>query len=113
MKIYYIAPVHHRKTRIKRELEILLASSFINLQIQAKSLSDIEDGVNSAGEKVFSVLQTVGFWVCAIACVYEILMKIKDGDQKSVYSVLTKYAMIYLPVFLVKLILTWIGGVFA
>lgn len=113
MKIYYIAPVEHKKRNIIRGLETLLICSFINLQTHASTAEDIEKGVDSAGEKVFGVMKTVGFWICAIACVYEILIKIKDGDQKAVYGVLTKYAMIYLPIFLIKVVLDWIGGLFA
>ncbi len=117
MKIYYIPSKDKRvNLKLKYKLQILLTCAFINcseLQAKVKSVKDVESSVDSVGETIFKIATRMCYWVCVIACIYEILLKIKDGDGKAIIGVLTKYSLIYGGVFVVRVILDMIGGVFA
>lgn len=117
MQICYISPVQKKKPlsldsyTFLRRASLILAVSITN--IQSILAEDPFDRMDAGGNKLLKGGQRIGYWVCIIMCIFEIIKKVKDGDTNAIYGIITKYALAYGSLFAVKWVLDMIGGFFS
>lgn len=56
--------------------------------------------VNSVGLMLFSSIQTIGYWLCLIGCIMEILKSVMNGSSKDVGKIMLKYLAIFASLYL-------------
>lgn len=119
MKICYIAPKrsncntnHYNYYGFSKRASFLIATCIVNINILLAKEVDPLKRMDEGGEEVLRVGQRIGYWVCILMCIFEIIKKVKDGDTNAIWGILVKYAIAYGSLFGVKWILDMIGGFF-
>lgn len=83
-----------------RRISKLLIFTTACLNISNKVLASTEDALNkvdSIGTQFLSIIQRVGFWVCVIGCILEILIAVfkKGGGKNEILSLVFKWIIIF------------------
>ena len=65
--------------------------------------------VDSAGGTILKIVRKVGYWICIIMCITEILKSLAAGDTKSIGKIIAKYTMAYGATFFI----TWLFDIIA
>ena len=121
IKVYYIPPkgAPTQKELLARANSAMVCC-FMNLAtcvaattpVATKTLDDVERELTAAGEKIFSAGSLIGYWACAIVCLYEIISRVHSGDTKAIYGILTRYALLYGAMFIIRIVLDAVRGIF-
>lgn len=121
IEVCYIAPTSQKQFRgnyymFSKKASTLIAVCIANIQVCMAGSADVVDPLermDKGGAKVLEVGQRVGYWVCILMCVFEIIKKVKDGDTNAIWGILMKYGIAYGSLFGVKWVLDMIGGFFS
>ena len=119
IEVCYIAPLNRNQVRgnyyrFVQKASVLLGMCLFNIQaLMASNTIDPLDKMDEGGNKILAVGRRIGYWVCIIMCLFEIVKKIKDGDTNAIWGILMKYAIAYGSLFGVKWTLDIIGGFFS
>lgn len=121
IEVCYIAPTNRKHMkgnyyRFIQKASTLIAVCMANINLCMAATTDKIDPLermDTGGEKMLEVGQRVGYWVCILMCVFEIIKKVKDGDTNAIWGILMKYGIAYGSLFGVKWILDMIGGFFS
>ncbi|MDU5111159.1 MAG: hypothetical protein E6248_11975 [Clostridium sp.] len=57
--------------------------------------SDAGNKINEAGSTILGIVQSIGYWLCIIGCVMEILKSLMNGSSKDVGKIIIKYLLIF------------------
>lgn len=49
--------------------------------------------INYAGNTLLTVARTIGYWVCLVMCIVEIIKSVANGDTKSISKIIMKYIL--------------------
>ena len=79
----------------------------------SKALVDTTTKLTHAGNAIFGIVQTVGYWLILIMCIIEILKCLMQGDTKSIAKVMMKFGLAYASFYLFPWILDLIRTVFS
>ncbi|GAA0825166.1 hypothetical protein [Clostridium tertium] len=87
------------------------------LNIANKVLASTEDALNkvdSVGAEFLSIIQRVGFWICLIGCILEILIAVfkKGGGKNEVLSTIFKWLIIFSSFYFLPAIFRFIAAAF-
>lgn len=83
-----------------------------------KTYAGVDDAIRKTDELgylLLSVIQKVGFWVCVLGCIVEILISVfkKGGGQKEIIGLVFKWLLIFACFYIVpslfRLIITFFG----
>jgi len=121
IEVCYIAPVNRRQVRgnyyrFFQKASALIAVCLANIQVCMAATTDKSDPLSKmdkGGEQLLELGQRIGYWVCILMCIFEIIKKVKDGDTNAIWGILMKYGIAYGSLFGVKWILDMIGGFFS
>lgn len=69
--------------------------------------------VNNVGYMLFSSIQTIGYWLCLIGCIMEILKSVMNGSSKEVGKIMLKYLLIFASLYLMPFAFNFIKEAFA
>lgn len=69
--------------------------------------------INRGGGMILGLIQTVGYWLCIISCVMEILKTVMNGATKDVGKVMIKYILIFASLYLMPWLFDLIREIFA
>lgn len=50
--------------------------------------------IDAVGLKFLAVIQTIGYWVCIIMCLVEIIKNLSSGDYKKIGAIVAKYLLV-------------------
>ena len=101
-------------TKIYRSLVFTVALfGFLTKKVSA----GIDKGLEKTdlyGNQLLMIVQRVGFWVCVIGCLVEILVSVfkKGGGQKEIISLVFKWLLIFASFYLVPLLLSSVAEFF-
>lgn len=79
-------------------------------------LADTADAVgriDSAGNMFLGIIQSIGYWLCLIGCIMEILKSVMNGSSKDVGKVMLKYLLIFAALYLMPFAFNLIKEIFA
>lgn len=121
IEVCYIAPVNCKQVRgnyyrFAQKASALIAVCLTNIQVCMAASTDKVDPLkrmDEGGEKLVEIGQRIGYWVCILMCIFEIIKKVKDGDTNAIWGILMKYGIAYGSLFGVKWVLDMIGGFFS
>lgn len=119
VEICYIGPVKKKIYRgnyynFTRKASLAMAICIANIQIlMAEGVKTPGERMDEGGEKLLETGQRIGYWVCILMCIFEIIKKVKDGDTNAIWGILVKYGIAYGSLFGVKFMLDMIGSWFA
>lgn len=51
--------------------------------------------INTGGFMILGIVQTIGYWLCLIGCIMEILKSIMNGSSKDVGKIMLKYLLVF------------------
>lgn len=69
--------------------------------------------INSAGNTFLSIFQSIGYWLCLIGCIMEILKSVMNGSSKDVGKTMLKYILIFTALYLMPFAFNLIREIFA
>ncbi|MBB6715969.1 hypothetical protein [Clostridium gasigenes] len=74
-----------------------------------KAYASLDKGLEKTdvyGHQLLIIVQRVGFWVCVIGCIVEILISVfkKGGGQKEILSLVFKWLLIFCSFYIVPLL---------
>lgn len=79
-------------------------------------LADTADAVgriDSAGNMFLGIIQSIGYWLCLIGCIMEILKSVMNGSSKDVGKVMLKYLLIFAALYLMPFAFNLVKEIFA
>ena len=83
-----------------KRISMLLIFTTACLNISNKVFASTEDTLNKVdlvGTQFLSIIQRVGFWVCVIGCILEIIIAVfkKGGGKNEILSLIFKWLIIF------------------
>lgn len=69
--------------------------------------------INNAGNAFLTIFQSVGYWLCLIGCIMEILKSVMNGSSKDVGRIMLKYILIFAALYVMPFAFKLISEIFA
>lgn len=85
------------------------------LNYSSKAFADTSEAVvkiNSGGFMILGIIQTLGYWLCIISCIMEILKCVMNGSSKDVGKIILKYLLIFGSLYLMPWLFDLIKEIF-
>lgn len=101
-----------KDNRIKKIAVFTIASLNYMSTVQADT-ADAIGRIDSAGLMFFGIIQSIGYWLCLIGCIMEILKSLMNGSSKEVGKIMMKYILIFAALYLMPFAFNLIREVFA
>jgi len=98
--------------RLKR----LVVFTIAGLNYASTVLADTNaavDKINTGGFMILGIVQTIGYWLCLIGCIMEILKSIMNGSSKDVGKIMLKYLLVFGSLYLMPFGFNLIREIFA
>lgn len=106
-----VAKKINNDTRLKRMAVFTLGNLlYINDTVYA---ADPLSKVDKAGGTILGIVRKVGYWICIIGCIIDIIKALIQGDTKSVAKVMMKYALAFGALYVFPWILDLIKSIFS
>lgn len=76
---------------------VVFTISALNYPIIAKAEEDVSalSKIDSAGMMFLGIMRTLGYWLCIIFCIVEILKKLMEGNTKDMGNIVIKYLLVF------------------
>lgn len=111
----YIAKKINNDTKLKG-MVIFVAGSLMYCKSfvvnAAPKTVDAISKIDSAGFTMLSLVRTIGYWICIIMCVIEILRALMQGDTKSIGKIIIKYILAFAAFYFLPWLFDIIKGIF-
>lgn len=96
--------------KIKKACIFVLGTLFyLNDKVYA---ADRLGKIDRAGNTILEIVRRIGYWICIIACVMDIVKCLMQGDTKSIAKTMLKYALAFAALYIFPWILDLIRGIF-
>lgn len=83
------------KDKYIEKLVVISMACMLGLGKIANAATDVEGKITGAGQKFFSIIRTLGYWLCLIGCIVEILKSVSTGGSKDIGKIIMKYLLIF------------------
>lgn len=97
-------------------LKKLVVFTIAGLNYASTVLADTTDAIgkiNTGGFMILGIVQTIGYWLCLIGCIMEILKAIMNGSSKDVGKIMLKYLLVFGSLYLMPFGFNLIREIFA
>ncbi|WP_294364125.1 hypothetical protein [uncultured Clostridium sp.] len=98
--------------RLKRLVVFTIAGLNYASTVLAETTAAV-DKINTGGFMILSIVQTIGYWLCLIGCIMEILKSIMNGSSKDVGKIMLKYLLVFGSLYLMPFGFNLIREIFA
>ena len=98
--------------RLRKITVFTIASLNYMTTVQADATEAIAR-IDSAGYMFFGIIQSIGYWLCLIGCIMEILKSVMNGSSKEVGKLMMKYILIFAALYLMPFAFNLIREIFA
>lgn len=75
--------------------------------------TDAVGRIDSAGNMFLGIVQSIGYWLCLIGCIMEILKSVMNGSSKDVGKIMMKYLLIFAALYLMPFAFNLIKDIFS
>lgn len=96
-----------------RKLTVFTIASLNYASEVAADTTEAVAKINIAGNTFLSIFQTLGYWLCLIGCIMEILKCVMNGSSKDVGRIMLKYLLIFASIYLMPWAFDLIKGIFS
>lgn len=69
--------------------------------------------INQGGNMIMDIVKAIGWFICWVGCVIEILRSLMQGDTKSIAKIMMKYALGFSALYMFPWLMELIKSVFA
>jgi len=109
-----IATKINSNTRTKRAAVFLLGSLmyFNNIAVMAAT-KDPLGKLPIIGNKIYSMIQMAGWFICAIGCAIAVLKALMEGDTKSIPKIMMRFGMGFAALYIFPAFLDMIKSIFS
>lgn len=105
-------PEYLEMIRAKKELDEIdisydkISAMFLGTVLYCNNVYAVPSGgmkgIDKFGMRVLSILRSVGYWVCLLMCIKEIIQSATSGgDTKDILKIIIKYVIIFGSLYLV------------
>lgn len=97
-------------------LKKLVVFTIAGLNYASTVLADTNaaaEKINTGGFMILGIVQTIGYWLCLIGCIMEILKAIMNGSSKDVGKIMLKYLLVFGSLYLMPFGFNLIREIFA
>lgn len=98
--------------RLRKITVFTIASLNYMGAVQASTIDAI-GRINTGGFMILDIVQTIGYWLCIIGCIMEILKSVMNGSSKDVGKIMMKYILIFAALYLMPWLFDLIKEIFA
>lgn len=96
-----------------RKIAVFTIASLNYTNIVLADTTDAIARIDSAGLMFFGIIQSIGYWLCLIGCIMEILKSVMNGSSKEVGKLMMKYILIFAALYLMPFAFNLIREIFA
>lgn len=96
-----------------RKMVVFTIASLNYMNTVLADTSEAVARINSAGNTFLTIFQSIGYWLCLIGCIMEILKSVMNGSSKDVGKVMMKYILIFAALYLMPFAFNLIREIFA
>lgn len=84
-----------KRKNLLKKVVFVLACLLIAQHAQEVLATTVDNtlSLDKVGMKILGICRKIGYWVCIIMCVLEIIRTLMQGDTKSIYKIIAKYAL--------------------
>lgn len=68
--------------------------------------------IDAAGWKILDIARSIGYWICIVMCITEIIKTIMEGNAKNISRIMIKYALAFAALYFFPWILDLIKEIF-
>ena len=107
----WIGEVEKKDTRLYKILVFTVAG----LNYASKVLADTTEAmgkVKVAGSTILGLIQGIGYYLCLLSCIIEILKSIMNGSSKDVAKIMMKYLLIFASLYLMPFLFDLVREIF-
>lgn len=76
------------------KIAIITTAAALHFQKLVLANTDGLAKIDAIGFKFLTVIQHIGYWVCIIMCLVEIIKNVSSGDYKKIGAIIAKYLLI-------------------
>lgn len=84
-----------KKDKYIEKLVVISLACMFMLGKVAHASTEAEDKIGIAGNKFFGIVKVLGYWLCLIGCIAEILKSVATGSSKDIGKIMIKYILIF------------------
>lgn len=110
-KLELIAKEINKNTYLKK-LSVFVLANLLYCEKALASTDDILPKVDNAGWKLLNISRSIGYWVCIIMGINEIIRNLLQGDTKTVAKIMMKYSLVFAALYIFPWILDIIKDIF-
>lgn len=96
-----------------RKITVFTIASLNYMSTVQAAATDAIAKIDSAGNTFFGILQSIGYWLCLIGCIMEILKSVMNGSSKDIGKIMLKYILIFAALYLMPFAFNLIKEIFA
>lgn len=108
----WIGNVEKKDTRLYKILVFTIAGLNYANTVLADTSAAVSK-INSAGYMILSVAQSIGYWLCLVGCIIEILKSVMNGTSKDAGKIMIKYILYFAALYLMPFAFDMIRDIFA
>lgn len=99
---------NHRLTKC-----FVVATALINsFNVAYADVNAVSEKIDSTGNMVLGIMQSIARWVCIIMCLMEIVKALGNGTTKDIGKIILKYTLAYGSTYLLPFIFDAIRDIF-
>ncbi|NEZ47230.1 hypothetical protein FDF74_08410 [Clostridium niameyense] len=94
-----------------RKQAVFVLGSLFYIQDKVSAAGDLEK-IDRAGNTILSIARKIGYWICIVGCIIDIIKALMQGDTRSIAKIMMKYALAFTALYIFPWILDLIKGIF-
>lgn len=105
------AKIVMKDDRLKKLAVFTLGSLLYCNKVIAEGI-DASSKIDAAGWKILDIARSIGYWICLVMCITEIIKTIMEGNAKNISKIMMKYALAFAALYFFPWILDLIKEIF-
>ena len=98
-------------TRLTKITVFVIAST--NFMIKVSAETNALTRIDNAGNVFLEIIQSIGYWLCIIGCIMEILKGLMNGQGKDAGRIMLRYLLIFSALYLMPWAFDLVKDIFA
>lgn len=95
-----------------RRMTVFAIAGLNYMSVAAADAAAATSKIDVAGNMFLGIVQGIGYWLCLIGCIMEILKCVMNGSSKDVGRIMLKYLLIFATLYLMPWAFDLIKGIF-
>ncbi|RXM79559.1 hypothetical protein DP144_01755 [Clostridium tetani] len=101
----------NQDSKLKRQT-IFILGSLLYVQEVVNAATDTFGKIDKAGSTILGIVRKIGYWICIVGCILDIIKALMQGDTRNVAKIMMKYALAFSALYVFPWILDLIKSIF-